>query len=161
MKTINWLKEKNWQGKKFYEAEIVDEQGQRYDASIWPDVAGFENLMPGHQVEGELVKNAKGYWTLKGPKPSFSGTGFSGGRGIAQAQERKAQYIEKAQERKNESVSYFNSLNSAIALLGKVHDSPVDTDDTSIKHFITRWRDWFLTEWKAYEAKGYEDKHSI
>jgi len=57
------------------------------------------------------------------------------------------QILRDAQYRKGLSISYFNSINSAIALINTDY-----VKDTDLKKFITEWRDWFLEEHKNYYA---------
>ena len=154
---LSWIEEKNWQGKKFLEATLEGEGEKK--VSIWPPFP-VDTLKPGDEVEGDLIQNDKGYWSLKPIKANpFANKPAWAKKDIAQAQERKAEYIEKAQDRKNESIAYFNAINSAIALMPILKDE-FGFDETGAKSFIPKWRDWFLSEWKKYEAGGHEDKHS-
>lgn len=79
-------------------------------------------------------------------------------RGVAAAQERKSEYIKEAQERKEESIAYFNATNSAIQLLTSnprfQEMTPEDKKDN-----IIWWREFFLSEWRKYDAKPEQDKH--
>lgn len=57
--------------------------------------------------------------------------------------------LKDAQYRKSLSISYFNSLNAAIAL---VKDMEVN-GDVGLEKAIKKWRDFFITEHSDYYAK--------
>lgn len=91
----------------------------------------------------------------KGPMhPRPAGLG-----GIAKAQERKAEYIEKAQDKKELSIAYFNATNGAISLLSADirHGGGFVFTEETIETF-TEWRDFFLAEWKKWDAKPETEK---
>lgn len=139
----------------------------------------FDGIVVGRTIDANPWRNpTSGKWSVFPPKPQ-NDTGYvsdsfrastsqnyaNKGTGMKAAQERKAEMIEKAQDRKNESIAYFNAVNSAIALLSshKALISPSNpiasvASDNEIHLFITKWRDWFLDEWKKYEAKDVTDK---
>jgi len=98
-------------------------------------------------MEVEVEKGDNDFWQIKPesvgvtPKPKFAG-------GIAKAQEKKAEYIREAQDRKSESIAYFNSLNCAIQIYA-AHKPNIDTEK-ELGDYIRRWRDHFLKEWENY-----------
>jgi len=68
------------------------------------------------------------------------------------------QALKDAQYRKSLSIAYFNSVNSAIALvtptvLTVVSSVEPDQAKKAIQEFIVEWRDWFLEEHKAHYLK--------
>lgn len=68
----------------------------------------------------------------------------------------KVKGIKDAQDRKEISISYFNSVNSALAVLP--HLLPTYTDgnpsDEIIQQTIVKWRDWFLSEHREHRQKA-------
>ena len=145
--------------KDVIEAEVKGEDNViTKKVQIWPDFPMFDTITFDAQVEGDLVVKTKGEYTnitLYAPKPQ--GNFKAGSTGIKAAQERKAEMIEKAQDRKSESIAYFNSVNCAIALAGNFFKGqPMPDED--VKEFITEWRDWFLSEYRKYEASPETDK---
>ena len=117
--------------------EIFDSQNQKY--SCW-DEEDFMKFIPGAEVEVEVIvkgnyKNIRIAGKPYTPRPS----------GIAQAQVRKAEYIEQAQERKDASIAFFNANNSAIQLLAVYKElTPIE----EAEEFIRKWRNWFMREWQ-------------
>lgn len=122
------------------------------EVAIFDKFPNFENLKEGDTVDGDLTKkdyNGKESWTLN---PLYKPSTFQpkgGGAGVKAAQERKEVMIEKAQERKSESIAYFNAINSAIAL----YNAHPEKEMHNPKEFIIEYRDWFLAEWEKYNQK--------
>lgn len=145
-------------GKKVAECELIEE-GQEFPlekkVSIWQDFPGFETITFGATVEGNIATNDKGYQSLKAiPKLPATGS-FGGPRGIAKAQEVKGQQIKEAQERKSDSIAFFNATNSAIALVTKMTETqPVFPGEAEMKVKIRAWRDWFIQEYEDYNTKA-------
>ncbi len=124
-------------------------------ATMWGDFPGFMSLEVGNEIEANLTP-------AKDPKykPSLSpvtATTFNGGayrRSGGANEEVRAKNIEKAQDRKSESIAYFNSVNSAIALFnGDVTRHSASTEE--IKQVIVAWRDWFLDEYKKWNESPF------
>lgn len=84
--------EKEWNGKKFTVATLVDTEGKEYpNISAW----GGE-FKDKDEIECELEKNAKGYWAMK--KKQRGNAGFKQAQ-IEKSMDKKAQQIEQAQDR--------------------------------------------------------------
>lgn len=156
--TIDWLEKKEWQGKKLIDATL---QGEG-TVTIWEldkdgkQFPGFSDLAPGGKVQGNIWANpTNGKKTLYPPKPQTSGgygAASRGGGGVKAAQERKAEMIEKAQDRKEDSIAYFNAINSSIALLPNIYELQ-GAPPSTIRAYLTDWRDWFLKEHQNYKEK--------
>ena len=71
---------------------------------------------------------------------------YTKGKGIEEAQERKAGFIRVAQDRKERSIAFFNATNSAIAM----YQALKSTEDPH--EFILRERAWFLSEFERYNS---------
>jgi hypothetical protein len=123
---------------------------------IWAGFPDFETITFGSVVEGDIVKKVSGNFTNITLYPVKQAYVPKGGGGIKAAQERKADMIEKAQERKSDSIAFFNATNSAIALVKGVGFSTEDT-----KAEIVFWREWFLSEYRKYEALDITDKRNV
>jgi len=125
---------------------------------IWGDFPSFETITFGSVVEGDLVIKTSGAYTnitLYPPKPAYTPKAGGFGGGVKAAQERKEVMIEKAQERKSDSIAFFNSTNSAIAL---IKDMKLGVEDTKAE--IVFWREWFLSEYRKYESSDVTDKRN-
>lgn len=132
-------------------AVSINRTGKRGD--VFP---GFDGIVEGAQIEGILWKSSQNKNYLFPPKVSLGRkvNASASPTFIKEAQARKAQDIEKAQDRKSDSIAYFNALNSAIALLEAHSRSEgwVLKDDSATKEFLVRWREWFLTEYEKYKG---------
>lgn len=146
---INKIEQKTSAKGSTYWVADFEADGKVLNASSF-DLLG-KNI--GDTVDGEIITNGA-YTNFKIKKEVKSG-GF-GGAGVKVAQERKAEMIKEAQERKTESIAYFNSVNSAIAILSV--QKPSNVEET--KKILAYWRDWFLDEYRKYEASDYQDKHN-
>lgn len=152
--TIEWCERKTTStGKEKLDCTLTDENKvQTSDVTIWGDWIGFNDIKVGHAVEGDLVpaKDPK-YGPTLYPVKKVAPTGsFGGSRGIAKAQEVKGQQIKEAQERKSDSIAFFNATNSAIALL---KDAGIQ-GEAEMKVKIRVWRDWFIQEYEDYNTKA-------
>lgn len=71
------------------------------------------------------------------------------------SQDNREKVLKNAQYRKGLSIAFFNSTNAAIelskTLLPALHKGDTLKED-AIQRFITKWRDFFLTEHQNYYA---------
>lgn len=152
---IDWVEKKvGRSGKEFYVMSLTDEQGKQT-----LNVTTFDSVQAGMEIEGEIVQ--KGEYLNFMTKKQEARSNFASNRKeemIGKAQDRKEQMIVQAQERKESSIAFFNATNSAIALLAVSVNKPATESDC--KAWITKWRSWFLEEWKTWEAKPLTDKTS-
>lgn len=157
--TIEWCERKTTStGKEKLDCTLTDENKvQTSNVTIWGDWIGFNDIKVGHAVEGDIVpaKDPK-YGPTLYPVKKVAPTGsFGGPRGIAKAQEVKGQQIKEAQERKSDSIAFFNATNSAIALVTKMTETqPVFPGEAEMKVKIRAWRDWFIQEYEDYNTKA-------
>lgn len=149
-------------GKNKIDADLQDFDGFVEDkVTIWDDFPNFANLKMGNEVTGQVVAKVNGQYTNK----SLYGErteGWGGGKkapsvNISKLMDKKAENIAEAQERKNDSIAYFNAINSAIALAEQMVTTP---HSDQMKEFIKIWRDWFLSEWNKYNSGDVTDKRT-
>lgn len=139
---VDWLEEtQSASGKTYYKVALKS-------GSNVIKASTFDKLDLGTEVEGEVIQNGK-YTNFKLGQPR------TGSAGIRGAQERKAEYIKEAQDRKEMSIAFFNSLNAAINLL-----KDKQLDEVNMKQQIISWRDWFLDEHRKYQAQDYTTKQN-
>lgn len=125
------LNEKVWNDKKFWEVE-AEHEGATVKASIWPPFP--TQFIPGQEAEinGTLTQNAKGYWSIKtnpmGTRPGWAKS--------------KSAEIKEAQDRKEESISYFNSCNLAVQSMAGIWD----------EQMFKQRRDFFLQEYRLWSV---------
>jgi hypothetical protein len=154
---IEGLEKKTTQtGKPFIKAKLQDETGQVVDnVSIWSDFPNFHALNPGAQTDGVIETNPRGFRNLK-PVMFYRSLQERHDR-VMGPDARRTEAIRAAQDRKYETISYFNSVNSAISLVSSMRNKLVgqNTSRSVMKQEITYWRDWFIEEWKRYESDGF------
>lgn len=140
---ITNLKDKEWQGKKFKEADLVNSNGELFKVSAW--AGEFDNRS---EIDAELEKNDKGYWKLKKEeKPRTSQNQAFKSQVIEKAQETKAKYIGKAQDAKELSIKVASTMNKAVELaIAEIKD--IKTLNT-LEQDILKWREWLWVHWDA------------
>jgi len=117
---------------------VTFDGGQKVWVSSKYDSQNYESVIEGS--EHPLHKEGN-FWKI-GAAGATSTT--SGG-----FQSKKAGEIRVAQDHKEESIAYFNSVNSALALTVAYKDQLKNTSE--MKMFIQEWRDFFLKEYKAHK----------
>ena len=120
--------------------EVIDGAGSKY--SCWEE-DDFADLIPGAEVEIDLIVKGN-FKNIKVAGKQRTST-YRREDKIAVAQQRKAEYVGQAQDKKDEMIAWYNSTNAAIEL-GKVIGFPADND--IIKKMIQYWRNWFMKEWQ-------------
>ena|SRR3990167_3930997 len=155
--SIEWLEKVHVAAlnKDKYKLSLKDSNGATLnDITMWQDFEGFSDFKPGSTITGELRTSEKnGYknTTIYAVKPKVASGAKFGPSGGMKMMEKKAEYIEKAQERKNDSIAFFNATNSALTLY-EIMNQEIP-DGTGVKEFIREWRTWFLKEWENYNDK--------
>ncbi len=159
--TLSWVEEKEIPklNTSVLECTATDPNGNAIEFSIWKkdkngaEFPNFANLQVGTVVEGNMWQNPKdGKYVLYAPKAP-SERKFSPSGGMKMMQE-KAKNIAEAQERKSESIAYFNSVNSAIALLGEFKGVSQQDLDVFRMNLVT-WRDWFISEYEKWNSQPF------
>lgn len=161
--TITWVQEKEIPklNTSVLECTATDPNGNEVEFNIWmKDKSGaefpnFKGIQAGTVVEGNMWQNPKdGKYSLYALKPQGTKPSYGGG-GMKMMQE-KAKNIEEAQKRKSESIAYFNSVNSAIAMLPfRQGTLKITASDNGEKEFIIYWRDWFISEYEKWDNQPF------
>lgn len=159
---IEFVENKN---KDWKIATVKSEQG-----ATWEDVSinrvgkkgdvfeNFDDIQAGREVYGELWTSTAGKNYLFPPRNAHKSSYTPRrGTGAVKVEEIRRESIKEAQERKNESIAFFNATNSAIEIVSKFNVNDLTEDE--IKGHIVKWREFFLSEWEKYESKDYTDKH--
>lgn len=152
---VDWCETKTTStGKNVKNATLKTENGTLMDkVSIWSDFPGWADIRPGSTVQGEIRSNPKGYKSLS--PGTFSAPAGGRASGAVSAANITKKSVEEAQARKSESIAFFNSTNNAIALLSAIGMANLEQPTDK---FIVYWRDWFLSEYRKYEAGDITDK---
>lgn len=142
-------------GKDVLDVSLKAEDGTQTDnVQIWQGFPGFDSITFDCTVEGDITVKQSGNYTNKTLYPPKAPTGgFKGGMGgIKAAQERKADMIEKAQDRKSESIAYFNAINTAIEFVSTFKDILGITNSAMAYQLVLKYRDDFIKDWQKYES---------
>ena len=110
----------------------------------------YSLVQDGATVNAGIKESADG--KFKNLIPEIAPPKFLSNKGgnIKEAQERKAQYIEKAQDRKEESIAFFNATNAAIAMVNGAHtDKLLSQEDLEL--LLIQWRKFFLNQWILHD----------
>lgn len=119
------------------------------DGNKTEKVSTFDPVMNGGTIEGTIVKNDKGYLNFKKLEaPDFIKRGNPN---------YKTDQINKAMDKKNESISHFqDKKEESIALAGAQRDAVLIVtsifkdknidSDRELQEEIIKWRNWFLSD---------------
>lgn len=124
---------------KPYRRLTAEVEGKEISGSYW----GNQELAVGQEVELE-IEEKNGFNNFKDKKSPFKN---NRDEKMKELQDIKQKNIKDAQYRKEISIAFFNSTNSAIALLSQA--GPIKDR----RAFITEWRDWFIQEHKVHRLK--------
>lgn len=147
---IDWIEEKSWNGKKFLEVELEGHEGKKI--SVWPPFP-VDTLKPSDEIEGDLVQNDKGYWSLKplkanpfANKPAWAQKSNT----IAKAQETKREDIKTAQENRKEGVMIASTARDATQIaLAELSGKPLVAQEFQDRWDY--WQKWLAERWKNLE----------
>lgn len=155
---IDWMEHKTTStGKKMIKASLNDGTKVITEVAIWEGFPNFAELMPGVEVEGDLVEKQNGQYvnrSLYAPKVAPTGQ-IGGNKGayktklMTEMVEKKQEGIKKAQDNKEFSIRVASVNNSAvqcaIAEFGKM-DKGAD-----MKFLIEKWRKYLWLSWENHE----------
>lgn len=142
MYRIEDKKEKDWNGQKRMEATLVDEKGVRYEK-----VSAWNGEFVADTWYGELEKNDKGYWKLVKPKNMFPP------RTPRISESERQGNIEKNMDKKEESIAWFNSRNTAIEFVKAFYAHPSIVSPSEALMKIREYTEIFFKDWKNREEK--------
>jgi hypothetical protein len=133
------------------------------NVAVFPSFSQYEKVTAGSVVEGvvkEKEYNGSKSYSLEdgnlGKKPSGVGN-------MSKLMEKKAENIREAQERKEDSIAFFNATNSAVSIvLGLIEikskqkgslgeDVSEYPDPAIIRKSIVDYRNWFLREYDDFK----------
>lgn len=122
--------------------EISEQGGQRFSCwveELWPALEAAQ----GQELEVEIVY--KGQFVnivgVAGVETKSYAPRQNKSEQIRQAQDTKARYIAEAQDRKDDSIAYFNSLNNAIVFLSATKGTNFTLDEVYLVQnlLLERW----------------------
>ena len=151
---ITWLEKKHIESlnKDVLEINGTDEQGNSIKFAVWQDFPGFNEIMNGGFIEGNLwEKPGTGKFTLYPPKVVMAGqTGGNKGRfqaGMKEVMKEKQEGIEKSQYRKEQGIRVSSTIRMAVDIVIAELGGEKIIDEAVIKAKIKEWRVWFWDVW--------------
>lgn len=149
---IDWCEKKNIAklGKDVLECNLIDPMGDKHErVTIWNDFPGFNDLMNGGAVEGEISKKMNGQYEQKTlyPMRPQAPQGGSRGAGMAKLVEKKAEAIEKAQDRKEDGIKLSATFRDAGMLTSAMVHAGLLRTEMDIKDAHRKWRTWLSAEY--------------
>lgn len=141
---IDWSERKTVSGgKNMIKATLVDVAGEKHeDVAIWEGFPDYENLMTGHEVEGDIVIKQNGQYTnrtLYTPKQATGG----GARGVKAAQDRKENIIKNTMDRKENGIEISATARDATLIVTTFYQNGMLSDDQIAEKWL-KWRRWLL-----------------
>lgn len=136
---------------KPYAIVLLDDKGTEVKASMWE---GYESLMAGVEVQGEVYKSGDFTNFRLGTLQRFAGTGGAAPRAAAikEAQVAKETGIRKAQDNSQLSIKISGAMRDATLItLASLREQPFPTDE-EFKQEWRKWRDWIINEFDQERA---------
>lgn len=154
---IEWMEKKQISGKDIIEASLSGEGVTPAEkVTIWKtdtkgeEFPGFDEIMPGHTVEGNLwSKPGSNFKTLYPVKEKKTGNGNFRAQLMEKAQDRKETSIAKAQDNKEWGIKTSSTMRMAVDLaIAEIQREP----NTGYLHErIKYWREWCWNNWDVAE----------
>lgn len=149
---VEWMERRTTTtGKAMIKATLADESGAHFtDIGIWSDFPGFTEIGPASTIQGNIVEKGqyKTLYPIKAPGASQGATG-GGMRGVAAAQARKGDMIEKAQENKGNAIKVASAMRDSTILIGALGYKFETTEEMWEAHKLLRTR--YIKEWDSTE----------
>lgn len=143
--------------KDLYEAKATDMDGKVYDkVTLWKS-DWVTPIIEGIEIMGEVKDTTKNpqfpSLTVYPEKTTgWKGTNTQRSVNVSKLMDKKAENIAEAQGRKNDSIAYFNSLNTAINFISTFNTKFPTAKEEELFNAVLTYRDKFLSEWHKYEA---------
>lgn len=139
----NKITKQDKNGKDYIRATLTNEMGE-----VFNNIGAFRGEFVGDTYEGELERNGD-FWNLK-TKVVLTGNFPTGGRtgGIAQAQARKQEGIEHAQDRKDQSIANAGSITNATSLVVAMINAgiiPSIAGESQVQDSVVKYAKWYRT----------------
>lgn len=118
---------------------------------------GFDSFAQGVQVEGNLWTNPTSGRKALYPNREKKTVARTAPTGIKAAQERKAEFIEKAQDTKAAGIKVASAMRDATLLAleeirGMTFEFPGEKAET-LQHLVEKWKAWYLAQWNRTEKE--------
>lgn len=150
MEQIKVLKvaSKTTKNAKPYKMLEVEVNGETRKVNIWSNFPDFANIVEGSVITGKMSMDGQ-YWNIsfenQAPKSNFKA------QQIEKAVERKEQSISKFQDTKELSIKIASTMNKAVDLaIAEIKD--VRTLNT-LEADILKWREWLWRNWDVSDTQ--------
>lgn len=151
---IEWMEKKQISGKDIIEASLSGEGVTPAEkVTIWKtdtkgeEFPGFDDLSPGHTVEGNLWSKPGSNFKTLYPAKEKRAKGNSNFRTeqIEKAQGRKAEFIEKAQDNKDWSIMVSSTMRDAVLLT--IAEVGSNASTSLYENKVRQWRTFLVDNW--------------
>lgn len=144
MANITSIEEKTTSTNKPYRACTL---GDGRKVNVWSDHPLYAEVSIGGDIPDSLLYQKGQYWNISNPAQRAQ-------KGAAtRANNQRSEQIKEAQDRKEQSITFFNATNAAmqaVTSFGKADFG--DKSIVDIRKEIRDWRDWFIKEHEAYKT---------
>jgi len=147
---IQWIERKNTStGKSLAKVTLKDKETGvvAEDVAIWADFPGFFDLVEGSETQGSIEEKQVGKYTNRMLRAgTFNPSPIKAAISTGAAMETKARGIERAQDRKEESIRAASIIrDSTILTAAFAQGKDVSVDD--MKEVWTNWNVWLTKQW--------------
>lgn len=146
-KVTNLVVKQGKSGKNYYQADFTDESGTTVSATT------FDVLTENNSYEGEITTNGQ-YTNFKVKIENNGNFAPNTGRltGVKAAQERKAEFIEKAQEVRATGVEISATFRDATSItIAQFNGKDFTTEE--FQNVWTYWRKWLIANYDPGQNK--------
>lgn len=145
---IDWLERKTTStGKQKADTTLMAIDGTKVaDVTIWSDFPNFAELMPGTQLEGDIVTKQNGQYVNRTLYPIRQPGAPRGNANIAKSMERKEKSIEKFQDSKETSILISSSIRDAVQIALEEQKTMGGFGMDSFKERFEHWRGWLIKQ---------------
>ncbi len=137
--------------------KLKESQVDGKKVSFWEKSWGadYEKVIEDAELEFDIVEKEKnGYKNFTAYQPKNATTGTTGayrGNQIAKAQEKKAEFIGKAQDNKNENIKIASTFSSAVNCAIAEYNKETTNLDT-LEELIRKWRKTLFFLWDEHTS---------
>ena len=151
MANVTGIEQKTTSTGKPYKACTLEDGRQ---TNVWSDHPLFNEVAIGGTIADNLLYQKGQYWNVSNPARSAQ-------RGATtRANNQRSEQIKEAQDRKEQSITFFNATNAAMTAVTSFRKGDFgDMSENDIKTAIREWRDWFIKEHENY--KNHKERYPV
>ena len=148
IKVIKIASKETKTGKPYKMCE-VECGGEVRKVNIWSNAPDFANIQEGSVIMGKMAMDGQ-YWNISFENAPTPRGGASGGFKQAQIEktmDKKNESISKFQTNKEESIKLMSAQRDAVLMVvNTIGKNGVEWENQDLKQMIIEWRNWFLND---------------